>query len=87
MGVWYLDGHYGWSVPIFPVITLLGALGISLIELKSIYERADQKIRSYYEELTVFVSEVAKHKTDPTEIVQTVVDYMNKGIIKKEEIK
>ena len=69
-----------------PSYNIIRALGISLIELKSIYERADQKIRSDYEELTVLVSEVAK-QTDPTEIVQTVVDYMNKGIIKKEEIK
>lgn len=86
-GVWYLDNYYGWSVPIFPVVTLLGALGISLVELKSICEKADQKVRSDYRGLAVLVSEIAKYKTDPTEIARTVVDYMNKGLIKEEEKK
>ncbi len=86
-GVWYLDGFYGWSVPIFPVVTLLGALGISLVEMKSIYEKADQKVRHDYKELAVLVSEIAKHKTDPAEIAQAVVDYMNKGVTKEEEKK
>lgn len=86
-GVWYLDGFYGWSIPIFPVVTLLGALGISLVEMKSIYEKADQKVRHDYKELAVLVSEIAKHKTDPAEIAQAVVDYMNKGVTKVEETK
>lgn len=86
-GVWYLDGFYGWSVPIFPVVTLLGALGISLVEMKSIYEKADQKVRHDYKELAVLVSEIAKHKTDPAEIAKAIVDYMNKGVTKVEEEK
>ena len=86
-GVWYLDGYYGWSVPIFPVVTLLGALGISLVELKSIYEKADEKVKGDYKEVAVLAAEIAKHKSDPGEIAAAVVDYMNKGIIKEEEKK
>lgn len=86
-GVWYLDGYYNWSWPIFPVVTLLGALGISLIELKSIYEKADEKVKGDYKDVALLVSEIAKHKTDPEEIATAVVEYMNKGIIKNKEEK
>lgn len=86
-GVWYLDGYYGWSWPIFPVVTLLGALGISLVELKSIYEKADEKVKGDYKDVAVLAAEIAKHKADPTEIAAAVVDYMNKGVVKEEEKK
>lgn len=84
-GVWYLDGYYGWSVPIFPIVTLLGALGISLVELKSIYEKADEKVKSDYKEVAALAVEIAKHKTEPNEIAQAVVEYINKGNIKEEK--
>lgn len=83
-GVWYLDGYYSWSIPIFPVVTLLGALGISLVELKSIYEKADEKVKGDYKEVALLASEIAKHKADPTEIAAAVVEYMNKGLIKED---
>lgn len=86
-GVWYLDGYYAWSIPIFPVVTLLGALGISLVELKSIYEKADEKVKGDYKEVALLASEIAKHKADPAEIAQAVVEYMNKGVVKEEEKK
>lgn len=84
-GVWYLDNYYGWAIPIFPVVTLLGALGISLVELKSICEKANQKVRNDYKELYVLVSEIAKYKTDPSEIARAVVNYINKELTKKKE--
>lgn len=86
-GIWYLDNYYGWTIPIFPVVTLLGALGMSLVEIKSIYEKADEKVKGDYKEVALLASEIAKHKTDPTEIAQAVVEYMNKGVKKEEEKK
>ena len=83
-GVWYLDGYYSWSIPIFPVVTLLGALGISLVELKSIYEKADEKVKGDYKDVAVLVAEIAKHKTDPAEIAAAVMEYM-KGQEKEEK--
>lgn len=32
-----------WNAPILPVFTVFGALGIAAIEVKSIYEKAEQK--------------------------------------------
>lgn len=82
-GVWYLDGYYSWSIPIFPVVTLLGALGISLVELKSIYEKADEKVKGDYKDVAVLVAEIAKHKTDPAEMAAALAEYM-KGKEKEE---
>lgn len=83
-GVWYLDGYYDWSIPIFPIVTLLGALGISLVELKSIYEKADEKVKGDYKDIALLAAEISKHKTEPSEIAVALVEYMNK---EKEEKK
>ena len=76
-GMWYLDGYYSWSVPIFPIVTLLGALGISLVELKSIYEKADEKVKGDYQDVALLVAEIAKHKADPSEVAAAVIEYLN----------
>lgn len=77
-GIWYLTHYYGWSVPIFPLVTLIGAIGISLVELKSIYEKADEKVRGDYKEVAALAVEIAKHKTDPGEIAQALDAYLRK---------
>lgn len=86
-GMWYLDGYYSWSVPIFPIVTLLGALGISLVELKSIYEKADEKVKGDYQDVALLVAEIAKHKADPSEVAAAVIEYMNNKDKDKEESK
>ena len=77
-GIWYLTHYYGWSVPIFPLVTLIGAIGISLVELKSIYEKADEKVRGDYKEVAALAVEIAKHNTDPGEIAQALDAYLRK---------
>ncbi|WP_373800020.1 hypothetical protein, partial [Bacteroides heparinolyticus] len=78
-GVWYLDCYYDYHLPIFPVVTLFGALGISLVELKSIYEKANEKVRNEYKEVAALAAEIAKNRTEPAEIAQAIIEYMNKG--------
>lgn len=39
----YLHMVGGWSLPPFPIFTTMGALGLSCIELKSIYENSQEK--------------------------------------------
>ena len=82
-GVWYLDGYYGWSWPIFPVVTLLGAFGISLVELKSIYEKAEEKVKGDYKDVALLAAEIAKHKTEPAEIIAALGEYLKDGNIKE----
>ena len=78
-GVWYLDNYYECRIPIFPVVTLLGAIGMSLVEIKSIYEKSDEKVKDDYKELASLMAEIVKHKSEPTEIIEAVEDYMNEG--------
>lgn len=42
-GAAYLRSTQGWDIPIFPVCTLVGAVALALIEVKSIYENASEK--------------------------------------------
>ena len=86
-GIWYLTCYYGWTVPIFPIVTLIGAIGMCAVEMKSIYEKADEKVKSDYKEVAALAVEIAKHKTEPNEIAQAVVEYINKGNVKEEEEK
>lgn len=83
-GIWYLTCYYGWSVPIFPIVTLLGALGISLVELKSIYEKADEKVKGDYKDVASLVAEIAKHRDAPADILKAFGEYLKK---QKEETK
>lgn len=40
----YLRAACGYeNIPLFPILTLLGAIGIAIIEVKSIYEKSDEK--------------------------------------------
>ncbi len=48
-GVEYLRVEAGFELPLVPVFTLLGAIGTALIEIKSIYEKAEEKERQEYD--------------------------------------
>ena len=58
-GVWYLDAYYAHAIPMLPLVTLLGAIGIGCIEIKSIYEKADAKERAQYDEATRIIIHIA----------------------------
>ena len=83
-GIWYLDNYYDYHWPVFPLITLCGAIGIGLVEIKSIFEKAEDKVKFEYQQVGILASELAKSKADPAEIAKAIVDYMNSG---KEESK
>lgn len=39
----YLRITCGFSIPLFPAVTLFGSIGIAIIEVKSIFEKANEK--------------------------------------------
>jgi len=53
---------------------LIGAIGICLIEIKSIYEKAEDKVR--IENVASLAGKIITNKDDITEIVKSVVEYM-----------
>lgn len=87
--IWYLDTYYSYSkLPMFPFITLIGAIGICMIEIKSIYEKAEDKVR--IENVWALAGKIITNKDDISEIVKSVVEYLNKPDLKEienEEIK
>lgn len=76
VALWYLECYYNYHIPIFPVVTLIGSIGVTLIEIKSIYEKAEDKVR--IENVANMAGKIITNKDDLSEIVKTVVEYMNK---------
>jgi hypothetical protein len=73
--VWYLATYYDYRMPLFPFVTLIGAIGLALIEIKSIYEKAEDKVR--IDNTVTLAGKVIADKGDIENIVKDVVDYMN----------
>lgn len=77
-GVWYLDNYYDYHVPIFPFVTLLGAIVVGAIEIKSIFEKADEKEKREYKQVAMLAAELSKLKTDPDDVVKAIAKYLSK---------
>jgi membrane protein required for beta-lactamase induction len=76
-GVWYIDQYYGYSLPVFPLVTLIGALSIGMIEVKSIYEKADEKVKDDYHQVAALLAEIAKDRNDTDKLSELVQDFLN----------
>lgn len=72
--IWYLETYYNKVIPMFPFVTLVGAIGICLIEVKSIYEKAEDKVR--IDDVGNLVGKILVNKDDLGEIVKSMSDYM-----------
>jgi len=83
--VWYLEVYYSYHIIMFPFITFLGAVGICLIEIKSIYEKAEDKVR--IENVSVLAGKLITSKADISDIVKAVLEYLNAPDAEKEDLK
>jgi hypothetical protein len=72
--IWYLDSFYGYHIPIFPIVTLIGAVGICLIEIKSIYEKAEDKVQ--LDQIGNLAGKLIANKDDLKEIGKALAEYM-----------
>lgn len=72
--IWYLDSYYGYHAPIIPVITIIGAIGIGCIEIKSIYEKAEDKVK--FKSVGNLAGRIIQNKDDLLSISKAIVDYM-----------
>ena len=79
--IWYLETYYQYSIPMFPFITLLGAIGLSAIEVKSIYEKAEDKQR--FHEAGTLITSIAKKRTNIEEISKSVAEYLKQNTDEK----
>lgn len=72
--LWYFEIYYQKVVPMFPFVTLVGAIGICLIEVKSIYEKAEDKVR--FDDVGQLVGKMLVNKDDLSEVVKSMSEYM-----------
>lgn len=64
-----------------PILTAVGAIFIGVIEIKSIYEKAEDKVQ--FEHAGQLAGRIIANKDDIKEIVKAVADYMNEKEVKK----
>jgi len=75
--IWYLEQYYGWKFPLLPIITILGAIGLCLIEVKSIYEKAEDKKK--IDEVINLSSKIYANRSDIDIIIEAIVKYIKDG--------
>ncbi len=78
LGCWYLKMYCDINLPMFPLITLAGALGFGLIEIKSIYEKAEDKYKNEAAYMAAMAAKIMENKNSPDEIAKAVYEYFNK---------
>lgn len=75
LAVWQLDQQAGHHLPVIPLLTFGYAIFIGLIELKSIYEKAEDKEKARAAEAAAMLGKALKDR-DTQEIVTAVIEYM-----------
>lgn len=81
--IWYLETYYQYRFPMLPFITLLGAIGIGLIEIKSIYEKAEDKVR--IDNVATLAGQVISNRDNLDTIAKAVSEYMHKKEEEKQD--
>lgn len=79
VGFWYLNTYCDWSAPLFPWFTLLGAIAIGCIEIKSIYEPADAKESKEMRQIAAFAQNIAENKSNSEAIAKAILAYLNEN--------
>lgn len=74
--IWYLDTYYKYEIPILPIITFIGAIGFALIEVKSIFEKAEDKDKAQYENVGRLIEKIIVKREDWEEVSKVIGDYM-----------
>ena len=81
--IWYLEAYYQYSLWLFPFITLIGAIALCLIEVKSIYEKAEDKVR--LDQAGQTISKIVVNRDNLEVVVKAISDYMKESDNSKTE--
>jgi hypothetical protein len=73
--VWYFEQYYHNTVWFFPFMTLGGAFFLCLIEIKSIYEKAEDK--EEFDRAGQVIGRIILNKDDKEEIARSIKEYLN----------
>lgn len=74
--LYYGSTYHGWHSVLFPFITLLGAIGIGLIECKSILEPANAKERKQAEQVARLARKLMESKDDPIKAASAISEFI-----------
>lgn len=83
LSIWYLNVFEEYDIPLFTWFTSLGVLFCCFIEIKSIYEKAEDKER--FQEVGELAGQIITNKKDLTKMAQALTEYMNLEDKKKEQ--
>lgn len=75
----FLRTYNGISAPMFPWMLTIGDLAIGAIELKSIYEKAEDKVKKEVESVGKLAASIAENRTDPKSIAEEIIKYLNQN--------
>ena len=75
--LWHYNIENQMSIPILPFVTALGAFFVCFVEIKSICESADKKMRGQYQEAAKQISHILKNK-DGIEILGALFENISK---------
>lgn len=72
--IWYLETYYNYKIPMIPIVTIGGAIGIAAIEVKSIYEKVEDKVQ--YEKLGRMAESIMLNKGDWPEMARAIGNFL-----------
>lgn len=76
MALWYGVHYHGWHSVLFPFLTLAGAIGIGVIEVKSICEPATAKERKQAEQVAKLARKLIEGKGDAVNVANAISEYL-----------
>lgn len=77
VAIWYLNTYHNWNLPLFPFMTLIGALGVGMIEMKSIFEKAEEKQK--FERVAVLAGDVVRNRDDAAALISEIAKYLKEN--------
>lgn len=82
LSFYHLNPQLSFNVPLFPALTLIGAVFAGAIELKSIYEKTNDKEKGRYQETARLLNEIMKMAD--TKDLHRVIEYFKTDKNEKE---
>lgn len=77
-GFIYWHMYFGGTAYTFPLFTLLAILFVAAVEIKSIYEPADQKEGAEMQAVTELAKQIIANKGDASKLAEILGNYLNK---------
>lgn len=73
---WHYNSENGVHIPLLPFVTAAGAFFVCFVEIKSICESADKKMKGQYQEAMKQMGDVLKHK-DKLEMLSALLSTLS----------